>query len=155
MRKECKVITYHRWRVTFLLDMPVSHYRRPLKIRDFVWEIKCWDLQTLNNIKSNFSFNEMNKKDLPAMYSTVFWCLLVFLPVFLVLLHNHCYSLHKTKSRLVTSICKVLDQSQQKCHFFTEIPVRCKFFQLQPERETSFSSVRDRLEKSFIISPSN
>ena len=31
----------------------------------------------LNNVKSNFSFNEMNKKDLPAIYSTVFRCLLV------------------------------------------------------------------------------
>ena len=26
----------------------------------------------LNNVKSNFSFNEMNKKDLPALYFTVF-----------------------------------------------------------------------------------
>ena len=32
----------------------------------------------LNNIKSKFSFNEMNKKDLPAMYSSVFWCLLFY-----------------------------------------------------------------------------
>ena len=31
----------------------------------------------LNNVKSNYSFNEMNKKDLPAMCSTVFRCLLV------------------------------------------------------------------------------
>ena len=36
----------------------------------------------LNNVKSNFSFNEMNKKDLPAMYSTVFRCLLVVLLFF-------------------------------------------------------------------------
>ena len=50
---------------------------------------------------------------------------------------------------------RVLDQSQQKCRFFVEIRVCCKFFQLQPKRETSFSSLRDRLEKSFIISPSN
>ena len=33
----------------------------------------------LNNVKSYFSFHEMNKKDLPVMYSTVFWCLLVVL----------------------------------------------------------------------------
>ena len=49
---------------------------------------------------------------------------------------------------------RVLDQSQQKCHFFAEILVCCKFFQIQPKRETSFSSLRDRLEKTFIISPS-
>ena len=35
-------------------------YRWPLKTRDFVWEIKYWDLRTINNVKSNFSFNEMN-----------------------------------------------------------------------------------------------
>ena len=49
----------------------------------------------LNNIKSKFSFNEMNKKDLPAMYSSVFWCLLFY--CFLALLRNHCYYLHKKK----------------------------------------------------------
>ena len=49
------------------------------------------------NDKFNFSFNKMNKKDVPAMYSTVFWCLIVVLLVFLPLLHNHCYSLHETK----------------------------------------------------------
>ena len=31
------------------------------------------------------------------MYSSVFRYLLVVLLVFLALLHNHCYSLHKTK----------------------------------------------------------
>ena len=56
------------------------------------------------NDKFNFSFNKMNKKDVPAMYSTVFWCLIVVLLVFMPLLHNHCYSLHETKWRLVISI---------------------------------------------------
>ena len=36
----------------------------------------------LNNVKSTYSFNEMNKKDLPAMYSTVFRSLLVILQGF-------------------------------------------------------------------------
>ena len=40
------------------------------------------DLRTLNNVKSKFSFNEMNKNDLPAMYSAVFWCLLLVLLFF-------------------------------------------------------------------------
>ena len=65
------------------LDAAVPRYWRPLKIRDFVWEIKYWDLRNLiprvlsyppygagrrepweggwdlrnlNNVKSNFSF---------------------------------------------------------------------------------------------------
>ena len=50
---------------------------------------------------------------------------------------------------------RVLDQPQQKFRLFAEIQVCCKFFQPQTKRETSFSSLRDRLEKSFIISPSN
>ena len=31
----------------------------------------------LNNARPYFFLNEMNKKDLPAMYSTAFWCLIV------------------------------------------------------------------------------
>ena len=36
-----------------------------------------------------------------------------------------------------------------KCRFFLEIRIH----QLQPKKETSHSTLRDRLEKSFIISP--
>ena len=39
--------------------------------------------------------------------------------------------------------CRVLDESQQKCRFFAEIQIHCKVFQLQPKRETSFSSLGD------------
>ena len=112
------LFTYHRWRVTFLLDVSVSRYKRPLKIWDFVWEIKYWDLRTLNNVKSNFFFNEVNKRDLPAIYSTVFRYPLVVLLVSLALLHNHCYSLHKTKSRLVTSIWQCCWPVAAKMPFF-------------------------------------
>ena len=105
-------------RVLCWTDAQVSHYRRPLKIRDFVWEIKYWDLQTLNNVKPNFSVNEMNKKDLPVMYSTVFRWLLVVLLDFLALVHNHCYFLHKTKSRLVISIWKGPGPVATKMPFF-------------------------------------
>ena len=140
--------------MTFLLDASVSRYRRPLKIRDFVWEMKYWDLRTLNNVKSTFSFNEI-KKDLPAIYSTVFRCLLV------VLLGFWLYCITTVTPFIRRSQCwslrsgRVLDQSQQKCRFFAEIQVRCKFFQIQQKRETSFSSLRYRLEKNFIISPSD
>ena len=105
-------------RVLCWTDAQVSHYRWPLKIRDFVWEIKYWDLQTLNNVKPNFSVNEMNKKDLPVMYSTVFWCLLVVLLDFLGLVHNHSYFLHKTKSRLVISIWQGPGPVATKMPFF-------------------------------------
>ena len=36
----------------------------------------------LNNAKPYFFLNEMNKKDLPAVYSTAFWCLFVVLLFF-------------------------------------------------------------------------
>ena len=104
--------------MTFLPDVSVLRYKRPLKISDFVWEIKYWDLRTLNNVKSNFFFNRINKKDLPAIYSTVFRYLLVVLLVFLALLHNHCYFLYKTKSRLVTSIWQCPGPVATKMPFF-------------------------------------
>ena len=69
--------------MTFLLDATVSRYRRPLIIRD------CMRNKILRSVKSNLSFNEMNKKDLPTMHSTVFRCLLVVLVYFGgALLHN-------------------------------------------------------------------
>ena len=95
----------------------------------------------------------MNKKALPAMYCPVFWCLLVVFLffVFLALLHNHWYSLYTrryslqtTKSRLVISIwLQSPGPVAIKMPFFAEIQIRCKFFQLQPKRETSFSSLGD------------
>ena len=88
---EC-VFTYHRWRAGVALQATVEN------IRDFVWEIYYWDLRTLNNAKPYFFFNEMNKEDLPAMYSTAFWWLFVILLFFfLALLRNHRYSFHITK----------------------------------------------------------
>ena len=143
--------------MTFLLDASVSRYWWPLTIRDFVWEIKYWDLRTLNNVKSNLSFNEINKKDLPAIYSTVFRCLLsVLLFFFLGLLHNHCYSLHKTYEVKAGhfDLAGSWTSRNKMPLFCRNLQVCCKFFRLQPKRETSFSSLRDRLKKSFIISPS-
>ena len=143
--------------MTFLLDASVSRYWWPLTIRDFVWEIKYWDLRTQNNVKSNLSFNEINKKDLPAIYSTVFRCLLFVLLFFLGV---YCITtvtpfIRRMKSRLVTSIWQGHGPVATKMPLFCRnLQVCCKFFRLQPKRETSFSSLRDRLKKSFIISPS-
>ena len=75
--------TYHRWRAGGALQATDKN------IRDFVWEIYYWDLRTLYNSKPYFFLNEMNKKDLPAMYSTAFLCLFVVLLGFLSLLRNH------------------------------------------------------------------
>ena len=77
----------------------------------FVCEIYYWDLRTLNNAKPYFFLNEMNKKDLPAMYSTAFWYLFVVLLVVLALLRNRCYFFHRTNWRvqgLTFSQCKSL-----------------------------------------------
>ena len=93
----------------------------------------CWDLRTLNNAEPYFSLNKMNKKDLPAIYSTAFWCLFVVLLVFLALLRNHCYSFHRTKWRLVTSICRGPGPVATRMpFFFAEIQIRCKFFSSSP-----------------------
>ena len=52
------------------------------------------------NTKNELKF--MNKKDLPVMYSSVLWCLLscYCFFFFLALLHNHCSSLKRRKSKL-------------------------------------------------------
>ena len=130
----------------------MSRYRRPLKIlRDFVREIYYWDLRTLNNAKPYFFLNEMNK-----MYSTAFWCLLSFY-CFLALLRNRCYSFHRTKWRLViTSICRGPGPLATRMPFFfcrNSNPLQ--IFHLQPKRETSSSSLEDRLEKRSMISSLN
>ena len=77
-REGCNVIYIKiMWRAGVALQATVEN------IRVFVWEIYYWDLRTLNNAKPYFFLNEINKKDLPTMYSTAFWCLIVVLPVFL------------------------------------------------------------------------
>ena len=75
--------------------------------------------------------------------------------VFLALLGNHCYSFHRTKWRLVTSICRGPGPVAKKCRFFRRNSNPLQIFQLQPKKETSSSSLGDRLEKKSIISPSN
>jgi len=46
-----------------VLDAPILHYRRPLKIRDFVWEIKYWGLRLLKKMLNlNFCSRRRTKK---------------------------------------------------------------------------------------------
>ena len=59
------------------------------------------------------------KKDLPAMYSTAFWYLFLVLLFVLALLRNHCYSFHRTKWRLVTSICRGPGPAATRMPFFS------------------------------------
>ena len=129
--------------------------QRNVWLGDFVWEIYYWDLRTLNNAKPYFFLNEMNTKDLPAMYSTAFWCLFVVLLIFWL----YCVT---TVTPFIerSEVCSLrsvgnLDQSQQECRFFSRNSNPLQTFQLQPKRETSSSSLEDQLEKRSIISPSN
>ena len=98
----------------------------------------------------------MNKKDLPAMYSTAFWCLIVVYCFFFWL---YCVTtvtpfMERNEGWSLRSV-GVLDQSQQECRFFRRNSNPLQTFQLQPKRETSSSSLEDQLEKRSIISPSN
>ena len=54
----------------------------------------------LNNAEPSFFLNEMNKKGLLQCIPLRFGVWLSF-----TVLHNHCYSFHRTKWRPVTSIC--------------------------------------------------
>ena len=124
-------------------------------IRDFVWEIYYWDLQTLNNAKLHFFLNEMNKKDLPVMYSTAFWCLIVVYWVFWLYCVTTVTPFIEWSEGWSLRSVGVQDQSQQECRFFRRNSNPLQTFQLQPKRETSSSSLGDQLEKRSIISPSN
>ena len=115
-------------------------------------------MRTLNNAKPYLFLNELNKKDLPAMYSTAFsfWCLFVVLLFFFWL---YCVTtvtpfIEQSEGWSLSSV-GVLDQSQKKCRFFRRNSNPLQIFQLQPKKETSSSSLGDRLEKKSIISPSN
>ena len=72
----------------------------------------------LNNAKPYFFFSEMNKKDLLAMYSTAFWCLIVVYWLFWL----YCVTtvtpfIEQSEGWSVRSV-RVLDQSQPECRFF-------------------------------------
>ena len=74
---------------------------------------------------------------------------------FLALLRNHSYSFHRTKWRLVTSICRGPGPVATRMPFFSPRSNPLQTFQLQLKRETSSSPLGDRLEKRSIISPLN
>ena len=92
------------------------------------------------------------------MYSTAFWCLIVvywFFWLYYVTTVTPFISFRNTLERSELRSVGVLDQSQQECRFFRRNSNPLQIFQLQPKKETSSSSLRDRLEKKSIISPSN
>ena len=72
------------------------------------------------------------------------WCLLVlFLFFWLYSITTVSHFKRRSQDWSFLSGCRVLDESQQKYRFFAEIQIHCKVFQLQPKRETSFSSLGD------------
>ena len=99
----------------------------------------------------------MNKKVLPASDSTAFWCTCLF--VVLLFFWLYCVTtvtpfIERSEGWSLPSV-GVLDQSQKQCRFFRRNSNPLRIFQLQPKKETSSSSLGDRLEKKSIISPSN
>ena len=79
---------------------------------------------------------------------TVF-CFVLFFWVYCI---TDCYSLHMTRSRLLTSIWQSPGPVATKMPLFRRNSSLLQIcFQLQPKRETSFSSLRDRFEKSFRL----
>ena len=82
------------------------------------------------------------------MFSTVFWYLLVVLLLlllllfvclfFFALLHDHCYSLHKTKSRLVISIWQGPRLVATKIPFFHRISNPLEIFSAPAQEENLF-----------------
>ena len=109
----------------------------------------------LHNAKPYFFLNEMNKKDLLAIYSTAFWRLIVVYWFFwLYCVTTVTIFIERREGWSLRSV-GVLDQSQQECRFFRRNSNPLQTFQLQPKRETSSSSLGDQLEKRSITSPSN
>ena len=125
-----------------------------VNIRDFVWEM-YGDLRTLNNSKPYFFLNEMNKKELPVMYSTAFWWLIVVYWFFWLYCVTTVTPFIERSEGWSLRFVGVLDQSQQECRFFRRNSNPLQTFQIQPKRETSSSSLGDRLEKRSIISSLN
>ena len=105
----------------------------------------------------------MNKKDLPVMYSSVFWCLLSCYCFFFgwwgvgggaLLRINHCSSLKRTESNLVILIWQGPGPLTTKNAIFSaKIQFTLMFFSPQ-EENFLFLSGRSA-QKSLIISPSN
>lgn len=69
------------------------------------------------NVKSRLLFKKKNKNDLPAMYPTLFWRLLIISLDFQAQLQNHCNSLHKM------SPSSLLYFSSYKVSYFQWSPV--------------------------------
>ena len=98
----------------------------------------------------------MNKKVSLAIYSAAVSYLFVVLVFFFLL---YCVTtvtpfIERSEGWSLPSVA-VLDQSQKKCRFFRRNSNPLQIFQPQPKKETSSSSLGDRLETKSIISPSN
>ena len=81
-------------------------------------------MRTLNNAKPYFFLNEMNKKDLPAMYSTEFWCLFVVLLFFWL----YCVTTVTPFIRRVIYLNRSTSLSQGRCHNKISVKIPFKVF---------------------------
>ena len=106
--------------------------------------------------KPYFFLNEMNQKDLPScnLFHIVLMSVCRFTVFWLYCVTTVTPFIERSEGWSLRSV-GVLDQSQQECRFFRRNSNPLQIFQLQPKKETSSSSLGDRLEKKSIISPSN
>ena len=92
------------------------------------------------------------------MYSTAFWCLIVVSLLFLALLRNRCYSFHRTKWRLVTSIGRGPGPVATRIPFFSpKFKSTANFSAPAQEGNLSFLSGRSARKKihNFSIKSSH
>ena len=117
---------------------------------------KYWDLRELNNVNSKLFLQWNEYKRLTCdVFHCIFVSVLRLTFFFFGFIANHCYTLQKTKSRQPGhSIWQGPGPVATRMLFSPNFESATNFFQLQPKKETSSSSLGDRLEKSYIISPS-
>ena len=90
----------------------------------------------------------MNKKVLPAIYSTAFWCLFVVLLFFWLYCVTAVTPFIERSEGWSLRSGRVLDQSQQKCRFFSpKFKSAAKFSAPAQERNLFFLSGRSARKK--------
>ena len=101
---------------------------------------RLWDLRKLKNVESKRLFRDrkwIKKTDLPCI-SLCFGVCLFFQWIF----RFSCVTMATVTPFIRGSqgwslrCGRVLNHSQQKCHFWAQILIRCKIFQLQPEKKS-------------------
>ena len=101
---------------------------------------RLWDLRKLKNVESKRLFRDRKwiKKTYLPRISLCFGVCLFFQWIFRFSCVTMATVTPFIRGRRGWSLrCgRVLDHSQQKCHFCAEILIRCKIFQLQPKKKS-------------------